>query len=292
MSASPLRISCLTWNIGHPPEFAVSNPIQALFTDTPDICAITFQEFQVPIDLGDNETPPKLESLKSAVSQSVPTQYTVTYARGEGGVAMFLCFLRDSKFRLAIRDDIAAKHSIDGVTRGKASIAVRVSAELNGLEKTFYIIGNHLECYDEKYDTRNAEWKQVLELVKDRSDYIIMMGDLNYRVELERAKVLDLIAKGDYQALLRCDQLNRAKRENPEFAVFAEAPITFPPTYKFDENSDVYDTSSKQRIPSYTDRVLVASITETNAKITNYAPYHDLLSDHRPVSAAIQVNFQ
>ena len=37
---------------------------------------------------------------------------------------------------------------------------------------------------------------------------------------------------------------------------FHEDAITFLPTFKYNKNSDVYDTSKKQRTPSYTDRIL------------------------------------
>ena len=37
---------------------------------------------------------------------------------------------------------------------------------------------------------------------------------------------------------------------------FHEAPINFRPTFKYDKESEVYDTSKKMRTPSYTDRVL------------------------------------
>lgn len=40
------------------------------------------------------------------------------------------------------------------------------------------------------------------------------------------------------------------------FKDFTEAPINFAPTYKYDNFSDDYDTSEKNRIPSWTDRVL------------------------------------
>ena len=35
-----------------------------------------------------------------------------------------------------------------------------------------------------------------------------------------------------------------------------QGPLFFRPTYKYDVGTDVYDTSKKQRVPSWTDRVL------------------------------------
>lgn len=40
------------------------------------------------------------------------------------------------------------------------------------------------------------------------------------------------------------------------FKDFKEANITFPPTYKYDPGTQKFDTSSKQRAPAYTDRIL------------------------------------
>ena len=40
------------------------------------------------------------------------------------------------------------------------------------------------------------------------------------------------------------------------FSGFQEGPVDFAPTYKYDLFSDDYDTSEKQRIPAWTDRVL------------------------------------
>ena len=40
------------------------------------------------------------------------------------------------------------------------------------------------------------------------------------------------------------------------FSGFQEGPVNFAPTYKYDLFSDDYDTSEKQRIPAWTDRVL------------------------------------
>ena len=46
------------------------------------------------------------------------------------------------------------------------------------------------------------------------------------------------------------------KDKNPYFKHYKEGKITFIPSYKFDLGTDVYDTSKKQRTPSWTDRIL------------------------------------
>lgn len=45
-------------------------------------------------------------------------------------------------------------------------------------------------------------------------------------------------------------------KTNKLFKNYNENEISFFPTYKFDKNTDQYDTSQKQRVPSWTDRIL------------------------------------
>lgn len=73
------------------------------------------------------------------------------------------------------------------------------------------------------------------------------------------------------------------------FPYYSEARITFPPTYKYDLNSDTYDTSEKARIPAWCDRVLRKG---DNIRQIHYDAAPLRFSDHRPVYATFQVLVQ
>ncbi|KAH8859505.1 Inositol polyphosphate 5-phosphatase E [Schistosoma japonicum] len=92
----------------------------------------------------------------------------------------------------------------------------------------------------------------------DRFDVVFWAGDLNFRIQRPRHLVENVI-NGKYkhktfEALLCADELLNAQSQGTVFQNFDEGRICFPPTYKFDINSDVYDSSEKQRVPSYTHR--------------------------------------
>jgi hypothetical protein len=70
------------------------------------------------------------------------------------------------------------------------------------------------------------------------------------------------------------------------FTGYMECSITFPPTYKFDLNSDEYDSSKKARTPSWTDRILFKNNSELAWECLHYSSVAPIKSsDHRPVHA-------
>lgn len=82
-------------------------------------------------------------------------------------------------------------------------------------------------------------------------------------------------------------------RFDPVLERFSEGMINFNPTYKYDDNTDTYDTSKKQRVPSWTDRILYQASRGSNQageiknsiRLEYYNRREHRHSDHRPVLA-------
>ena len=75
---------------------------------------------------------------------------------------------------------------------------------------------------------------------------VFWIGDLNYRIQTTPEMTVDLVrAHADnYQIhhLLKYDQLLQEKKEGNIFDSFSEGEIDFKPTYKYDPNTDIWDS--------------------------------------------------
>lgn len=118
-------------------------------------------------------------------------------------------------------------------------------------------------------------------------DVKILAGDLNFRIQMSNWEIRSLIQSQQLENLLRYDQLLLAKHHgNPILSSYKECPITFLPTYKYDDDSQIYDTSKKQRTPAWCDRVLYAG-DNLIPHIYNRCEY--TYSDHRAVYATFSI---
>ncbi|OLL21796.1 putative inositol polyphosphate 5-phosphatase [Neolecta irregularis DAH-3] len=128
-------------------------------------------------------------------------------------------------------------------------------------------------------------------LVMD-SELVFLNGDLNYRIDLPRPRVIDRIKKHEIEKLLEADQLVVQQKKNPSFRLrqFTEAGrIDFAPTYKYDVGTDRYDSSDKKRCPAWCDRILYRSWHKDRVHPLHYRRHEVWVSDHRPVSAAFRI---
>lgn len=135
-------------------------------------------------------------------------------------------------------------------------------------------------------------------------EVLVLFGDLNYRVDLDRRELVEHLEGGCHHSTLP-DQLKIEKQKaslnggvTSMLPIFIEAPIKFPPTYRYDRGSDRFDTSDKQRIPAWCDRILVsrygmrgpAHSTQSFLTISGYDSIRQMrLSDHRPIHGTVEL---
>ena len=152
---------------------------------------------------------------------------------------------------------------------------------------------------------RNSDAEVTGKFLLESMDRIFFCGDLNYRLDLPREEVEFAVhrirslhessspetlrdAETLRQSLLQYDQLRATIALGRAFPGFVEGPISFAPTFKFDKGTDDYDTSQKQRIPAWTDRILFKPV---GTKIVEYDSVETARhSDHRPVFATFLVD--
>ena len=84
---------------------------------------------------------------------------------------------------------------------------------------------------------------------------------MNYRIDpannLTRDDIIRMALEGKYDELIKMDQLRNIHSTDKGFPLYplTEGKINFAPTFKYDIGFNRYDTSEKQRIPSWCDRV-------------------------------------
>ncbi|CAJ2629810.1 unnamed protein product [Trifolium pratense] len=182
-----------------------------------------------------------------------------------------------------------------GYIGNKGSISVSMSI----YQTLFCFICTHLTAGEKEADEikRNADVREIhqrthfyslsdIGLPKSIFDHekIIWFGDLNYRICLPYEKTRDLISKKQWSKLLERDQLVK-ELEKGVFNGWSEGKLNFPPTYKYEINSDKYigeDPKVVRRTPAWCDRILLYG---NGMKLLSYRRSELKFSDHRPVTA-------
>ncbi|XP_019439378.1 PREDICTED: type IV inositol polyphosphate 5-phosphatase 3-like isoform X1 [Lupinus angustifolius] len=185
---------------------------------------------------------------------------------------------------------------IMGYIGNKGSISVSMSI----YQTLFCFVCTHLTSGEKEGDEhkRNSDVHEILRrthfhsvsyigLPKKIIDHerIILFGDLNYRINLPNAETRALISKKQWPNLVEKDQLMRELKNGGVFGGWSEGTLDFPPTYKYEINSDKYhgeDPRIGKRSPAWCDRILSYG---KGMRLLSYRRAELKLSDHRPVSA-------
>ncbi|XP_078489158.1 phosphatidylinositol polyphosphate 5-phosphatase type IV [Ciona intestinalis] len=194
------------------------------------------------------------------------------------------------------------------ISQIKTKGAAAMSFQFFGTE--FLFLTSHFHSGETKVKERIDDYNKVIkqlqlprqssEIYKQESgnpfprfDNVFWFGDLNFRISQPHHHMKQEVenpATYDIREALKCDQLKGNMKRGKIFHGFYEAPINFLPTYKFNPDSDQYDTSVKLRVPSYTDRILHRSKTESDVTCLRYNSVQNIRSsDHRPVYAVYDV---
>lgn len=125
-------------------------------------------------------------------------------------------------------------------------------------------------------------------------DQIFWFGDLNYRVNMPDAEIRKLVARKQWEELINNDQLTKELKSGHVFDGWKEGIIDFPPTYKYEINSDRYvgenhKEGEKRRSPAWCDRILWIG---KGIKQNCYKRAELRLSDHRPVSSTFMIEVE
>mmetsp|Transcript_16679 Transcript_16679/g.25060 ORF Transcript_16679/g.25060 Transcript_16679/m.25060 type:complete len:303 (+) Transcript_16679:190-1098(+) len=164
---------------------------------------------------------------------------------------------------------------------------------------TIALVTAHLAAHHGAVQERNTQYirtdDELLSTLPDGRtfhhvvDATIFFGDLNYRLHgLRRSEVELALSESAESELLYFDQLFRERGNGHAFSPFSEPKLTFLPTYKFDRHSNSYDSSSKRRIPAWTDRILYTP--HSRLHLIEYSSIPSAKhSDHRPILARFQL---
>lgn len=86
----------------------------------------------------------------------------------------------------------------------------------------------------------------MAEDLTDKFDYSFVFGDLNFRLDISRLHADWLISRKEYAQALAFDQLSNLMQNEQAFVGFDEAPINFPPTFKYDVLRTIKRSKSKR----------------------------------------------
>lgn len=269
----------------------------------PDIYAIGFQEL---IELnagsflaGDVTKPQKWAAVLNQQLNSQREQYVLLRTESIASMSLFL-FVKSSSIQHVTRVSGSSKKTgLGGIAANKGACAVRFEYGAT----SFALITSHLAAGTTAIAERFNDYTTIMQgMVFTRNysihdhDHVIWFGDLNYRIDLPNGQCRNLIENGAFDELAKKDQLKLEMRDKGAFLEFNEGAVKFYPTYKFDKGTFNYDSSEKQRVPSWTDRVLYLSLKKkrNDLKQLNYNSVMDVyLSDHKPVYStfAVKVEF-
>ncbi|KAK3702472.1 hypothetical protein LTR37_014834 [Vermiconidia calcicola] len=255
------------------------------------------------------------DHLTRCLEEFLPPTQSYVLLHNASMVGLFTCVFVKSPLRNHIKHVHTAevKRGMKGYHGNKGALVVRMVLD----DSSLCFVNCHLAAGQTETMHRNNDIAEILEsealpsyplsnqniaqhadvftsggdgsMILDH-EICILNGDLNYRIDtMGRDTVIKHINQNNLARLLERDQLLLTKRKNPGFRLraFQESEITFAPTYKYNLQSDDYDSSEKRRAPAWCDRILYRGVGKV--QMEEYRRWEVRVSDHRPVSGKLKM---
>ena len=290
----------------YPKKSKIKNPL-------PDIYCICFQEIvelnTANILFKSNST--TVDGWKSMIQDSL-NNISKKYGDKESNdeyvliktlelVGILMVILVKRKYFSSIKniDYSITKTGVGGLTGNKGSVFYRFEL----FNKSFAFVSGHYAAGQSALKNRIEELTTVMNFNFGQTnqnisykgkviehDYWYIIGDLNFRIDMENDVVRSLIKKDDFSRLMYYDQLNKTRTEDKQFSCLTEGQIKFPPTYKYEIGTMEYATK-KNRVPSWCDRILYKKCDII--ELLEYNSIQDIsFSDHKPVYGFFKVELK
>ncbi|KAG2665500.1 hypothetical protein I3760_15G011100 [Carya illinoinensis] len=172
-----------------------------------------------------------------------------------------------------------------GIHNHEYAIQMNASVSIKSLKKNFQHFVMLQLGQGESTNIGDSQYKPMDSTTAHSNIRIIWLGDLNYRINLPYEKTQELISNKEWSKLVEKDQLVQELKKGRAFDGWSEGTLRFPPTYKYEINSEKYygeDPKAGRRTPAWCDRVLSYG---KGLKLLSYRRTELKLSDHRPVTA-------
>ena len=306
-------------------EFAIESdtddPLLAMFKastiDDPDLIVVGFQEVvdleskrvhakslfkkksqKTPHDLEERSYRDWLYAIEAGIEQVYSNKYKLLKSDSLIGIFLVAFIKTELKPYCSSIETVQLKTGMKGYHGNKGAIAFRLII----FDTSIAFIVAHLAAGQKHVIERNKDVKEILRLefqqvtsdsvyMDEHSvspwdcDAVFFFGDLNYRIETSRLEYSNL----SLQDLRLLDQLNENRLKNPSCLLrhFEELQIDFIPTYKYDPYTMNFDTSEKQRIPAWCDRILYRGSIQGLLYNRLEKP---ISSDHRPIIGEYKID--
>ena len=312
-SFSKLNILCISWNVDDLPIEKNDYNINDLLTQNslynnkilPDIIFISLQKL-VKLNNSNNEEDIKnlhkkryalwANRIKSFIQNIYANIVYIPFKCIDYVGNCFISFIKyNLQPKIKYKDINFIKTEIDQGNKGDKGYTY-LTFEYNGCNMSVSSVflnsksnnnNKRLQILKQILNTRiNFGTKDGIGTLKD-SKFFILLGDFNFRVELDYEPVKALISKNDYDQIINNDQFYKNKHLCNEFNLIGEGHILFNPTFKLRKDTNQYVDN---KIPSYTDRIFYGKKNEI--RNIYYGSINSInYSSHKPVVGAFEIIF-